>query len=178
MASPTLKLRATKTPGEGWPICEVGSGWWLESDGMRASDMADAIDSGLGGYEGLTKVLALAPSLAADLARVTAERDAARADAARYKARLDDYYDDHRAVVAGRCGPDEVHCSCVPHLRREVEAMRAVVEAAERASMCITCSRDRGYMAPHKKCRSCASCKAAATLKSALDALRTRKGGG
>ncbi len=31
------------------------------------------------------------------------ERDAARAEAARLQARLDDYYDDHRAVVAGPC---------------------------------------------------------------------------
>lgn len=57
-----------------------------------------------------------------DLDKAIAERDA-------LQARLDDYHDDHRAVVAGQCAPDEHHCSCVPHLRREVEAMRAVVDA-------------------------------------------------
>jgi hypothetical protein len=111
MVSPILKLRATKKPGEGWPICEVGDGWWLESDGMRASDVADAIDSGLGGYEGLATLLATAPSLAADLARVTAERDAALAEVEAMRA----------VCEAARQWEDEVY-----DLRRTLAALDAL----------------------------------------------------
>ena len=89
-------------------------------------------------------------TLRSELALVTAERDAAQ-----------------RALA--NLG------SVVAQQSAEIAASRAVVEAAERASMCITCSRDRGYMAPHKKCRSCASCKAATTLGNTLDALHLLK---
>ena len=94
-----------------------------------------------------------------DLARVTAERDA-------LQARLDDYYDDHRAVVDGQCAPDERHCSCVPHLRREVEAMRAVVDDACRHLGGIAC--DLSTIEGKLQRRAWLS----------LDALRARKVGG
>lgn len=55
----------------------------------------------------------------ADLATVIAERDSLRAE-------LDDYKRDHAQVMAERCASDEKHCSCVPHLRAEVEKLRAV----------------------------------------------------
>ncbi len=55
-----------------------------------------------------------------------AERDEARAWIADYKA-------DHRAVVEGQCAGDERHCSCVPHLRRELDEARRQVEAMRNA---------------------------------------------
>ena len=51
--------------------------------------------------------------------------DTARAEVAALRARIADYEVDHRAVVAGLCASDERHCSCVPHLRREVERLRS-----------------------------------------------------
>lgn len=136
MASPILKLRATKKPGEGWPICEVGNGWWLEADGMRASDVADAI-SGLGGYEGLAKVFAEAPThaterdtlirqRAADIeslnavqamhAQAVAERDDANARAQRWQERCIETQRDRDTVLAD-----------LDEARRQVEAMRALI---------------------------------------------------
>lgn len=34
--------------------------------------------------------------------------------------RAQDFEDDARKVKSGQCAPDEVHCSCVPHLRRQI----------------------------------------------------------
>lgn len=96
-----------------------------------------------------------------DASTTSLQADGYRRERDALQARLDDYYDDHRAVVAGQCAPDERHCSCVPHLRREVEAMRAVVEAAR-------VLRDADYDDVYGTIDG--------TLQ-ALDALRTRKVG-
>jgi len=48
-----------------------------------------------------------------------------------YRERVQDYEDDHRAVVEGQCAGDERHCSCVPHLRRALAAEKARAEKAE-----------------------------------------------
>ena len=48
-----------------------------------------------------------------------------------YRGRVQDYEDDHRAVVEGQCAGDERHCSCVPHLRRALAAEKARAEKAE-----------------------------------------------
>lgn len=61
--------------------------------------------------------------IAEDIRAALADLDTARAEAAALRARIADYEDDHRAVVAGQCAQDERHCSCVPHLRREVERL-------------------------------------------------------
>jgi hypothetical protein len=60
----------------------------------------------------------------ADAARLKEERDAAIARAEKAEAFVRDYQDDHRAVVAGECADDERHCSCVPHLRREIDQLQ------------------------------------------------------
>ena len=44
-------------------------------------------------------------------------------------ARIQDYQDDARAVLAEECAGDEVHCTCVPHRRREVARLKAFGEA-------------------------------------------------
>jgi len=42
--------------------------------------------------------------------------------------RLADFEDDFCRVLADQCAPDEMHCSCVPHLRRALaEAVPAFV---------------------------------------------------
>ena len=58
----------------------------------------------------------------AALVGVEAERDALRE-------RLNAYEDDFRRVLAEECAPDERHCSCVPHLRAEVEELRLALAA-------------------------------------------------
>jgi ATP-dependent Lon protease len=61
-----------------------------------------------------------------EIERLTAERDAWKADAERLKeanedvqSRLDDYRQDYATVVNDQCPTDERHCGCVPILRRE-----------------------------------------------------------
>ena len=108
-------------------------------------------------------------ALKSEVVALRAERDTLRAENARLTARITDYEDDHRAVVAEKCAPDERHCSCVPHLRNEVrrltaevEAMGKVVEEAERVY--VTCEPQIPMVVQH--------------LGEALDALRARKAGG
>ncbi|HUT61962.1 MAG TPA: ead/Ea22-like family protein [Phycisphaerae bacterium] len=36
----------------------------------------------------------------------------------------------HRRVVFGACAPDELHCTCVPSLRAEIERLRAAIAKA------------------------------------------------
>jgi hypothetical protein len=52
-----------------------------------------------------------------------------------------------------------------------------VMIATDKVRRGLTCSRDRGYMAPHKKCRSCFSCKAAAEYDALLARIDAAKGG-
>ena len=37
--------------------------------------------------------------------------------------RCEDFANDARKVLSERCAPDERHCSCVPHLRAEIERL-------------------------------------------------------
>lgn len=67
MTAPILKLRATKTPGEGFPLLGIAPDWFIETVGMRGSDVADAVIA-LGGDDALIHLLARAPELAAALA--------------------------------------------------------------------------------------------------------------
>ena len=41
-----------------------------------------------------------------------------------------DMIETHRKIVAEQCAPDEVHCSCVPSLRGEIELLRDQVHQA------------------------------------------------
>jgi hypothetical protein len=82
---------------------------------------------------------AAARALGDDFTRVLRECRELKAERDEARAWIKDYKADHRAVVDGQCAGDERHCSCVPHLRRaldearrQVEAMREVVEAARR----------------------------------------------
>lgn len=51
--------------------------------------------------------------------------------------RLRDLEDSHRAVMREECAGDEVHCSCVPPMRAEVERLRAKVKGFETAPLHI-----------------------------------------
>jgi hypothetical protein len=60
---------------------------------------------------------------------IIAERDAAIARAEKAECWIEDYKADHRAVVGGQCAGDERHCSCVPHLRNELNELGIQLEA-------------------------------------------------
>lgn len=60
---------------------------------------------------------------------VEAERDAAIARAEKAECWIEDYKSDHRAVVKKQCAGDERHCSCVPHLRNELDELGIQLEA-------------------------------------------------
>jgi hypothetical protein len=51
------------------------------------------------------------PTLEADLKALLEEIETLRE-------RIADFEDDYRKVTSEKCAPDELHCSCVPHLRR------------------------------------------------------------
>ena len=63
---------------------------------------------------------------------ITALR-ALAADNERLRERLDDYRDDYIAVMNENCAGDEKHCSCVPVLRTELAALRAVADDRDAA---------------------------------------------
>lgn len=80
MTAPILKLRAVKAKDlEGFPLISVGDGWYLETVGMSASSVGDAL-AALGDDDAVIHLLAKAPQLAADVTRLTAERDRLRRD--------------------------------------------------------------------------------------------------
>ncbi len=54
--------------------------------------------------------------------KIKCERD-------KLKEQLQDIQDAHRTVMDEKClAPDEVHCTCVPFLRREISKHRRVIE--------------------------------------------------
>jgi predicted RNase H-like nuclease (RuvC/YqgF family) len=63
--------------------------------------------------------------MADEILALRAELAAAKEKIADYE----DYADDFRRVVSEECAPDEKHCSCVPHLRRQL-AQRDAENAA------------------------------------------------
>lgn len=48
---------------------------------------------------------------------------------AKLRAEVEDYKRAHETVMNERCAPDEMHCTCVPVLRREIEALRALARS-------------------------------------------------
>jgi len=57
------------------------------------------------------------------------ENDKLRAENERLREKLDDMTDYYRNAMR-EGAPDEVHCGCVPALRKEVDELREVAEAA------------------------------------------------
>jgi hypothetical protein len=81
MTAPRLRLMSTLKPGYNWTIGQIqtaGVPVYIESDGMRASDLADAIN-GIGGDEAVAALLARAPDLLVERDEAIRERDEARA---------------------------------------------------------------------------------------------------
>lgn len=66
--------------------------------------------------------------LRAELASARAENHRLRAEVAALRDWKHDIEDDTRLVMTEVCQLDEWHCSCVPHLRREIERLRSVLE--------------------------------------------------
>ena len=61
-----------------------------------------------------------------------------RAEVERLREDVATFSDDFVRVTSQACAPDEMHCSCVPHLRAHVERLRgeaAQERAAERAAV-------------------------------------------
>lgn len=170
-------------------IVTAGEFLTLRSDLARVTAERDAARNGE------NEAMALVIGLEGTVHRVTEELRVARVDVGivglqsdgyrrerdALKARLDDYFDDHRAVVAGQCAPDERHCSCVPHLRREVEAMRAALRSSKLAMIQVKRSH---AISPSFDLDMWATIDGAIREIDVidkgehLDALRTRKGGG
>lgn len=50
-------------------------------------------------------------------------------------------------------------------LQKQVTHLRVLLEKSYNT---LTCGIDKGYKAPHKKCRSCSNCKLALEIKEAL----------
>jgi hypothetical protein len=63
--------------------------------------------------------------------RMADEILALRAELTVAKDRSADYEADFRRVVNEECAPDEKHCSCVPHLRRQLAQRDAELEKAK-----------------------------------------------
>jgi hypothetical protein len=57
----------------------------------------------------------------------------AAAELRRLHQRVCDYEADAKAVMAEHCAGDEVHCSCVPHLRKGIKELHAENEALREA---------------------------------------------
>ena len=43
----------------------------------------------------------------------------------RLRERISDYEDDYRHTINEECAGDEVHCSCVPHLRKRIKELES-----------------------------------------------------
>jgi uncharacterized small protein (DUF1192 family) len=51
-----------------------------------------------------------------------------RAEVERLRVDVATFTEDFIRVTSEACAPDEVHCSCVPHLRAEIKRLRAEIE--------------------------------------------------
>ena len=54
--------------------------------------------------------------------------------------RCEDFSADASKVLSQRCAPDERHCSCVPHLRAEIDRLTAELEEAR-----LTLAAEQGH---------------------------------
>ena len=52
------------------------------------------------------------------------------AEVERLKAELEDIAESHRMVMNEQCPGDEIHCTCVPILKREIAALTKALEEA------------------------------------------------
>jgi len=122
---------------------------WLATTGTERN--AASLLSGATRFRDIQEKLAdAAPDLLADRATMAGEIE-------RLQARLSDCEDDARRVLADECAPDEAHCSCVPHLRREIERLRSLLCAV--LPECASCP-DCGPIVPTDEDGCCARCGA------------------
>jgi len=56
------------------------------------------------------------------------------AEVERLRERDDNFCDDFRRVTSEACAPDELHCSCVPHLRAQVAELQALGVSLHKAA--------------------------------------------
>jgi len=55
----------------------------------------------------------------------------AEAERDELKGKLADWQETHNNIIAERCAPDEVHCTCVPSLRKRIQELEAKLAEAE-----------------------------------------------
>lgn len=48
------------------------------------------------------------------------------------KEQIEQFYEDYRRTVGEECAPDEIHCSCVPLLRLEIETLKEKTKGLEK----------------------------------------------
>jgi hypothetical protein len=106
----------------------------VEADAERARVKADLWSY----YEALVQA-----NGAEGITQLVVQRDEARAEVERLRERVRDYEDDAKTVLADRCALDERHCSCVPHLRQEVERLRDEADLLRTGREAARCYADR-----------------------------------
>jgi len=67
-----------------------------------------------------------------DVGAILAERNALRAKLEAAEERIADDDGAYRSVMAERCAGDELHCTCVPHLRQGIAELKAKLAECER----------------------------------------------
>jgi len=67
-------------------------------------------------------------------AQVIADSLVLVAEVERLRERDDNFCDDFHRVTSEACAPDELHCSCVPHLRAQVAELQALGVSLHKAA--------------------------------------------
>ena len=72
------------------------------------------------------------------------KRRKAEAERDELKGKLADWQETHNNIIAERCAPDEVHCTCVPSLRKRIQELEAKLAEAETRwhNRPVTCDRE------------------------------------
>jgi hypothetical protein len=67
-------------------------------------------------------------------AQVIADSLVLLAEVERLRERDDNFCDDFHRVTSEACAPDELHCSCVPHLRAQVSELQTLGASLHKAA--------------------------------------------
>jgi hypothetical protein len=85
------------------------------------------------------------------VSRLTAERDALKAENEKLVDTLSDWSDQYTMVISDKCPSDEQHCTCVPALREEISKLRTALRYYADVSTYQNASpnNDDGYRVDH-----------------------------
>lgn len=96
----------------------------------RFSTLLEAASDMLRSDGELKRQIGKVPYLTANSAANT-DQEAWKEQAERAQARLDEYEETARRILAEDCAPDEKHCTCVPALRAEIERLKKKIAELE-----------------------------------------------